>query len=72
MTRTFFSALAVQLIPLILILGFGMWLTNKIIEERNKHIVELPEEYKLINKNDTLKGVFRNDTLFIEFNNKRN
>ena len=34
--------------------------------------VELPEEYKAITKDDTLRGYFRNDSLIIEFNNKHN
>ena len=34
--------------------------------------VDLPEEYILINKQDTLQGYYKNDTLYIQFNNKRN
>lgn len=29
--------------------------------------VELPEEYKLITKETPIQGVYKNDTLFIEF-----
>ena len=34
--------------------------------------VDLPEEYQLITKQDTLQGYYSNDTLVIRFNNKRN
>jgi len=46
------------------------------IEEKNKKEsckIDLPEEYKLITPNDTLKGYFDSSrVLHIEFNNQRN
>lgn len=56
----------------------GIILGQLLIDYINKNkfestIIELPEEYKLINKNDTLRGYFDKDSvLHIEFNNYRN
>ena len=43
-----------------LLFGYAIFLNNQ-------QKVELPEEYKLITKEDTLVGYYKNDTLHIEF-----
>lgn len=53
----------------LIVLGY----IGSVIYQRNNPKVDLPEEYKSITPNDTLKGYYDSDgVLHIEFNNQRN
>lgn len=53
------------------IIFFAVLNKAKTIPE-NSPKVSLPEEYRAITKEDTLRGYYRNDSLIIEFNNSKN
>lgn len=43
-----------------------------IVKQKPQPKISLPEEYHLVDEKDSLKATFKNDSLIIEFNNKRN
>lgn len=43
-----------------------------IIKQEPRPKISLPEEYHLVDENDSLKATFKNDSLIIEFNNFKN
>ena len=52
--------------------AFNMYCLLYIIRKEQEPKVSFPEEYNLVTEQDSLKAIYKNDTLFIEFNNAVN
>ena len=52
--------------------AFNMYCLLYIIRKEQEPKVSFPEEYNLVTEQDSLKVTYKNDTLFVEFNNTVN
>ena len=52
--------------------AFNMYCLIYIVGKEREPKVVFPEEYNLVTEQDSLKATYKNDTLFIEFNNPVN